>query len=572
MNSDYIASESTNPNQISQLSINKSNYYSNNQKPLMSPLVKMSPLIIQNPSMKYNQGLNMISSQCGKDKWSTLSKNFNPFDFSVPVNFDKIPKIQFGVSQSKTNEENNNFFQQNNFFKSGFLQNDKYKIGKINSFLFTDFRNSSIKKEKETDKENNNYISPKKKINYFSLSLKNENNTEFKNNKITDFENKKKRKKIKSRNKTNNVKSEKEKEKIKIEKANLYMEKKKLKKLFQSKEDNNIITENGVEYIHFLKKKRKLKAESLKRNSKKKETKKKKTIKNTKKLDKTQINVQLNQIEINGFSLVKFPAVNNIPLEDLSINLYVRMLVEENYFEVVNKYISDIPPLNEEKLNKQTSINKFRKIKNILNNLYLIEENENENNPVNIIKNYYHQIKDTLLLIQKNFVGKKKSICNIKLCEILEKLIKSCNYLTNTLTDYKKIGLHYKNDNNNKNKNLSKAFSKDRKKNHYKVYICEICNKALSNGQGLGGHMSRNHPNQSEKYKEKLSIRNKRLKSRKRLITIKKMLFSKYNLNYDTFVKNKEKIKIRKFLLSHKDEYRRMKNHFITQSKLLKSK
>ena len=160
----------------------------------------------------------------------------------------------------------------------------------------------------------------------------------------------------------------------------------------------------------------------------------------------------------------------------------------------------------------------------------------------------------------------------MKLCEILEKLIKSCNDITNTLTDYKKIGLHYKNDNNNKNKNFSKAFSKDRKKNHYKVYICEICNKALSNGQGLGGHMSRNHPNQSEKYKEKLSIRNKRLKSRKRLIKIKRLLFSKYNLSYDNFVKNNEKVKIRKFLLSHKDEYRRMKNHFVVQNKLLKSK
>ena len=39
----------------------------------------------------------------------------------------------------------------------------------------------------------------------------------------------------------------------------------KLKKLFQSKEENNIITENGVEYIHFLRKKRQLKEESLKK-------------------------------------------------------------------------------------------------------------------------------------------------------------------------------------------------------------------------------------------------------------------------------------------------------------------
>ena len=41
------------------------------------------------------------------------------------------------------------------------------------------------------------------------------------------------------------------------------------------------------------------------------------------------------------------------------------------------------------------------------------------------------------------------------------------------------------------------------KKKHFKTYLCEFCNKAYSNGQGLGGHMSRIHPNQSYKYKEK---------------------------------------------------------------------
>ena len=72
--------------------------------------------------------------------------------------------------------------------------------------------------------------------------------------------------------------------------------------------------------------------------------------------------------------------------------------------------------------------------------------------------------------------------------------------------------------------------------------------------------MSRNHPNQSEKYKEKLLIRKKRINDRKRLFNIKKILFDKYNLNYEFLVNNHEKVKIRQFLISHKDEYRKLKS------------
>ena len=34
-------------------------------------------------------------------------------------------------------------------------------------------------------------------------------------------------------------------------------------------------------------------------------------------------------------------------------------------------------------------------------------------------------------------------------------------------------------------------------------FTCDICGCSFSNGQGLGGHMSRKHPNQSEKYQKK---------------------------------------------------------------------
>ena len=97
------------------------------------------------------------------------------------------------------------------------------------------------------------------------------------------------------------------------------------------------------------------------------------------------------------------------------------------------------------------------------------------------------------------------------------------------------------------------------KQKHFKTYLCEFCNKAYSNGQGLGGHISRIHPNQSYKYKDKIRIRNERTAKRKRLLDIKRKLFKKYSMDYDYLSERKEKNKIQKFLQEHKDEYRHFK-------------
>jgi len=86
------------------------------------------------------------------------------------------------------------------------------------------------------------------------------------------------------------------------------------------------------------------------------------------------------------------------------------------------------------------------------------------------------------------------------------------------------------------------------KKKHFKTYLCEFCNKAYSNGQGLGGHMSRIHPNQSYKYKDKIRIRREREEKRENLLNIKRDLFKKYGFDYDKLVAEKNKVFIQKFL------------------------
>ncbi len=315
---------------------------------------------------------------------------------------------------------------------------------------------------------------------------------------------------------------------------------------------------------------------------------------------------QLNQISVNGVSISKFPVVS-MNEDDLEVLLLSKMLTETDYFTIVDKYYINIPVLDEEKYNKPFYDKIFKKEKEKISNLYLIGDNLNENNPISLIRNFYCQIKEKILNIQKNYLSdnKKAVFLNIELCNELEKLIISCNAITNTVTDYKKSGLKRKlflehnnseedekskmnnnligkeiennkneinkcnkiidnkntEDNNNGTDNNLNDKNKKIKRKHFKTYLCEFCNKAYSNGQGLGGHMSRIHPNQSYKYKDKIRIRREREKKREKLLIIKQDLFKKYGYNYDKLVKEKNKSFIQQFLLVHNEEYKNIRKN-----------
>ena len=302
---------------------------------------------------------------------------------------------------------------------------------------------------------------------------------------------------------------------------------------------------------------------------------------------------QLNQISVNGVSISKFPVVS-MNEDDLEVQLLSKMLNETEYFTIVDKYYINIPVLDEENYNKPLYDKIFKKEKEKISDLYLIGKNINENNPVNLIRNFYSQIKNKILQIQNNYLcnNKEQLSSNEKLCKELEKLIISCNAITNTVTDYKKSGLKRKvfqeniSEDKEKNDNFMKIISinkdnnyKDNddefedktllnkkrkpKKKHFKTYLCEFCNKAYSNGQGLGGHMSRIHPNQSYKYKDKIRIRREREEKRENLLNIKRDLFKKYGFDYDKLIKEKNKTLIQNFLSEHNEEYKNIRkiNH-----------
>ena len=97
---------------------------------------------------------------------------------------------------------------------------------------------------------------------------------------------------------------------------------------------------------------------------------------------------------------------------------------------------------------------------------------------------------------------------------------------------------------------------KDCNKNNNYRFICDICGDSFSNGQGLGGHMSRKHPNKSEKYKMKKETRERRNKSREIIYKAKRILLRKFNENYDNlinFAKGRKQIK--KLVKENREEY-----------------
>ena len=273
--------------------------------------------------------------------------------------------------------------------------------------------------------------------------------------------------------------------------------------------------------------------------------------KKLKKKDKTKINLYLNQIKIQGISLKKFPLIN-VSKDFLSVEIFQRMLTEEHFFEYEQHINMHNCSFSQEKLNKAPFLSYFYKRLAICSPLLPIEENKDVKDPYLLLRNYYEKIQRTVLQIQKNFIGKKKGSLNKELCIVLFKLILSCNIIIDTIIGYKPVGLKkikvIQNNNDYPMMNLSK-FKKS------STYQCPFCLKCFEKGQGLGGHMSRHHPKQSEKYKEKMQIREKRTHKRILLMEIKTKFFALYNKNYKELLARGAKQEIHAFLMEHKLEY-----------------
>ena len=331
--------------------------------------------------------------------------------------------------------------------------------------------------------------------------------------------------------------------------------------------------------------------------------------------------IKINQIKIHGYKLLNFPLINkdleNFEVA-LSKKLIEKITTQYTYIKIVNfeeindneikkltyKIENNLPTIDIDELRDKN-----------------IDYYKNEVNVSTIINSYYNDITKALKKIQNYFTKNSKKIYFTKNILLIELLIRNCNLFTNYIitklstqnniitnkilyspskkaNSVQKISINNNNPNANantapkfilhnnnnsselniKNNNpINKINSKNEivnkptsnlfvcnQKNLFtsKVQVdnkfkCDFCDRVFKNGQALGGHISQSHPNKSDKYKQKIEIRNSRSDRREILYNTRRKLFKKYNIDLDYLIKNKRKNAIKAFIRAHKIQYKK---------------
>lgn len=135
------------------------------------------------------------------------------------------------------------------------------------------------------------------------------------------------------------------------------------------------------------------------------------------------------------------------------------------------------------------------------------------------------------------------------------------------------IGIDISNDdydinNSSNNYNNKKQSTKQRSNNHKeRNYKCAICSWIFSSPQGLGGHMSRTHKDQSIKFQKKKHIRLLREPQRKLLEKAKIIICERHDKDYSNLIKTKRgKGIVKSLVLNHKKEYKEIRKQLKEES------
>ena len=291
-------------------------------------------------------------------------------------------------------------------------------------------------------------------------------------------------------------------------------------------------------------------------------------------------------------------------------NIFRRKTNNENTnFEEFNNSkslnFSFLNKINEDNIMNQNFQNKFLKKQNLnyfLKNIYF-EETKIPNIKYNYLLNDFNDeidnsfsFNDTILLtkykqskMKKNqtnnkidfgenpvesFIGwlnwlnnelnKEKNDQTNQICEDISKTMNSITSIMSTfpILLYPKSGKY-------ENVTLFNKITKKKKeindntenKIDDKKFICDICNEVFTSGQGLGGHMSRKHKDQSMKFKHKKEIRNKREPLRNILVQAKKILCKNHLIDYDEQIRSREgKTLIKSLVKEYNEEFKKIKN------------
>ena len=275
----------------------------------------------------------------------------------------------------------------------------------------------------------------------------------------------------------------------------------------------------------------------------------------------------LNEITVNGFSLANFPFIN-VNEEEYAKLQEITLLTS---LEKKKMYFTTTTKLNNN--NNNNSVFCYDDIQideRVLkeNNIYFYE---GETSVKEIIINFYTKIKQTLYLIEENYIKHKTKILNENNLLKLELLIRNCNLFTNYIKANATAQTVPCNGNSNNN-NTTRY--RNKKANHNKQlnctndngvvgdcemkFKCDYCNKTFKNGQALGGHISQLHPKQSEKYRKKVEIRMRRTKQRGIILECRKLLLERHGFCYEELIKKKMKHIIKEVIKENNNEYKRL--------------
>lgn len=264
--------------------------------------------------------------------------------------------------------------------------------------------------------------------------------------------------------------------------------------------------------------------------------------------------------------------INNLLDQELS-NYYI-LIIEpfyENNFKLLNSKLNlrEVSPtyLNETKnsqnIVKNNSNNKnllISKMNSIINShLYkkiftrLVQKNFETFSEINILDPFVvfeqsiNKFKTSFTTMQDDYIQNSNNLLNKDLLNETYKKINDINQLYDIL-----------------NKSISDYYEYLRKSNNNKIndfkyqenFDCRICLRKFETPQALGGHMSRRHPNCSEKYKIKSSIRKNRTKQRALLQEAKIKVFLSKGYDYLQLKSSQEKNLIRRILYHNNKEFK----------------
>jgi hypothetical protein len=173
--------------------------------------------------------------------------------------------------------------------------------------------------------------------------------------------------------------------------------------------------------------------------------------------------------------------------------------------------------------------------------------NNNLLHPLIVFEEKVVNFKNTFNKMQDDYISRSKKVLNKDLLFEVNKKMKDINLLCDILVDC--VSEYTKNTSkSNKNKKIKIQYQEN--------YDCNICHRKFQTGQGLGGHMSRMHPNCSEQYKSKMKIRKSRDKQRAILQEAKKKILLANGHDYLKLKASGEKKLIKKILFQNKKDFK----------------